>query len=126
MMSLRQMSLRRSLCVLFALADFAITGMRRGGTSSWHATSSGPADDAPTLDADLPGRVIGTPNSRTAYCCGYFELQLWMAASRGDWSRNRDIAPTLENVKGGGWNARTQLSRWASDPNQLVFSGRDG
>lgn len=111
---------------LFGLADFAITGMRQGGRTSWKTTASGPSDDFPTLDADLPGRVIGTAVSPNGYCCGYFELQLWMAAGRTDWSRARDVIPSLENVKGGGWNARTQLSRWVSDQRLLSFTGRDG
>ena len=112
---------------LFGLADQAITGLRQGGRTSWKTTASGPSDDLPTLDADLSGRVIGTASSRNGYCCGYFELQLWAASARGDWARARDQIPSLENITGGnGYNARTQLSRWVTDPQQLVWNGRDG
>jgi len=104
---------------LFGLGDFALTGLRSGGLAQWKATSNGPSDDYNGLGASLPGQISG----RTS---GFFELQLWMAASRGDWSRFRDVVPSLENVKGGGWNTRTQLSRWTSDMRQLSFSGRDG
>ncbi len=106
---------------LFGLGDFAITGMRQGGTSYFKTTSNGPSDDDPSLGAQLSGR-----NSKVGYAGGWFELQLWMAAGRGDWSRFRDIVPSLENVTGGGWNTRTQYSRWTSDKRQLAFSGRDG
>lgn len=110
---------------LFGLADQAFTGMRQGGRSSWSAVASGPSDIAPGSPSDLPGRVIGTASSPNGYCCGYFEIQMWAAAARGDWARARDEIPSLENVQGGGWNARTQLSRWTSIPEQLVWQGRD-
>ena len=106
---------------LFGLGDFAITGMRQGGNSWFKTTSNGPSDDDPSLGADLSGRV-----NRIGGRGGWFELQLWMAASRSDWSRFRDVVPSLENVRGGGWNTRTQFSRWTSDKRQLSFSGRDG
>ncbi len=105
---------------LFGLGDFALTGMRSGGNSYWKTTSNGPSDDNTLYSAGLPGRIISRGIG------GWFELQLWMAASRGDWSRFRDIVPSLENVKGGGWNHRTQLSRWTSDRRELAFTGRDG
>lgn len=112
---------------LFGLADQAYTGLRQGGRTYWKTTHSGPSDDNPAVSpADLSGRVIGTVSSPNGYCCGYFELQLWAAAARGDWARARDNIPSLENVAGGGWNARTQLSRWVTDQDQLVWSGRDG
>ena len=105
---------------MFGLGDFALTGMRSGGNSYWKTTSNGPSDDNTLYSAGLPGRIISRGVG------GWFELQLWMAASRGDWSRFRDIVPSLENVKGGGWNHRTQLSRWTSDRRELAFTGRDG
>ncbi len=105
---------------LFGLGDFALTGMRSGGNSYWKTTSNGPSDDNILYSAGLPGRIISRGVG------GWFELQLWMAASRGDWSRFRDIVPSLENVKGGGWNHRTQFSRWTSDRKELAFTGRDG
>ena len=110
---------------LFGIADFALTGLRQGGRTSWKTTASGPSDDDPALAADLPGRVIGTVSSPNGYCCGYFELQLWAVAGRGDWARARDNIPSLENVLGGGWNSRTQLSRWVTDKRQLAWTGRD-
>ncbi len=110
---------------LWGLADAAVTGMRQGGNSWWHTTNSGPADDNPSVPWNLPGRVIGTNNSPNGYCCGYFELQIWMGAARSDWSKNRDVAPSLENVKGSGWVASTNLARWVPD-NLWAFSGRDG
>jgi hypothetical protein len=82
---------------LFGLGDFALTGMRQGGNSWWKTTSNGPSDDNTLYNADLPGRVSSLGGNG-----GFFELQLWMAASKGDWSRFRDIVPSLENVKGGG------------------------
>ncbi|MDP1890615.1 MAG: hypothetical protein Q8K55_06940 [Gemmatimonadaceae bacterium] len=105
---------------MFGLGDFALTGMRSGGNSYWKTTSNGPSDDNTLYSAGLPGRIISRGIG------GWFELQLWMAASRGDWSRFRDVVPSLENVKGGGWNHRTQLSRWTSDRRELAFTGRDG
>jgi hypothetical protein len=105
---------------LFGLGDFALTGMRSAGNSYWKTTSNGPSDDNTLFSAGLPGRIISRGIG------GWFELQLWMAASRGDWARFRDIVPSLENVKGGGWNQRTQLSRWTSDRRELAFTGRDG
>lgn len=110
---------------LFGIADQAFTGMRQGGRTSWKTTHSGPSDDVPGGPADLSGRVVGTVSSPNGYCCGYFELQLWALAARGDWARARDNIPSLENVTGGGWNARTQLSRWVTDPRQLAWTGRD-
>ncbi|MDQ6886336.1 MAG: hypothetical protein M3068_03480 [Gemmatimonadota bacterium] len=109
---------------LYGLADFAITGMRNVGNSTWFTVSSGPSDTY-NFYSDLTGRVRGTPSSPTGYCCGFFELQLWMTAARTNWLKNRDIAPTLENDRGGGWNARMNYQRWAPD---LYWSmeGRDG
>ncbi|HEY3286874.1 MAG TPA: hypothetical protein VGJ96_07100 [Gemmatimonadaceae bacterium] len=106
---------------MFGLGDFALTGMRSAGNSWWKTTSNGPSDDNTLYSADLPGRVLSLGGNG-----GFFELQLWMAASRGDWAKFRDIVPSLENVKGGGWNHRTQLSRWTSDRRELAFTGRDG
>ena len=77
---------------MFGLGDFALTGMRSGGNSYWKTTSNGPSDDNTLYSAGLPGRIISRGVG------GWFELQLWMAASRGDWSRFRDIVPSLENV----------------------------
>ena len=111
---------------LFGIADFALTGMRQGGRTYWKTTASGPSDDDPSLPADLSGRVIGTTSSPNGYCCGYFELQLWAVAARGDWAKARDNIPSLENVLGGGWNSRTQLTRWVTDKRQLAWAGRDG
>ncbi|MHB8839790.1 MAG: hypothetical protein ACYC7F_12670, partial [Gemmatimonadaceae bacterium] len=105
---------------MFGLGDFALTGMRAGGNSYWKTTSNGPSDDNTLFSAGLPGRIISRGIG------GWFELQIWMAASRGDWSRFRDVVPSLESVKGGGWNHRTQFSRWTSDRRELAFTGRDG
>ncbi|MBA4070655.1 MAG: hypothetical protein C0497_02305 [Gemmatimonas sp.] len=106
---------------LFGLGDFALTGMRSGGDSRWKVTSNGPSDDNTLFSAALPGRLSSLGGNG-----GWFELQLYMAAGRGDWSRFRDIVPSLESVKGGGWNQRTQYSRWTSDRRELAFTGRDG
>ncbi|MEK6612283.1 MAG: hypothetical protein AABZ29_05845 [Gemmatimonadota bacterium] len=106
---------------LFGIGDFAITGMRQGGNSYWKTTASGPSDDDLTFSAGLNGRVTSRGSIG-----GWFELQLWMAASKGDWSRFRELVPSLENVKGGGWNARMQYSRWTSSRTRLAFTGRDG
>ena len=110
---------------LFGLGEFAITGMRSSGRTSWFTTASTPGDTYVIGAWDLPGRVIGTASSPNAYCCGFFELQLWMASSRSDWLRHREIAPSLENVEGGGWNGRGNLQRWAS-PQYWDFQGKDG
>ncbi|MBA4182376.1 MAG: hypothetical protein C0506_17480, partial [Anaerolinea sp.] len=87
----------------------------------WKTTSNGPSDDNTLYSAALPGRLASMGGNG-----GWFELQLYMAAGRGDWSRFRDVVPSLESVKGGGWNQRTQLSRWTSDRRELAFTGRDG
>ncbi len=106
---------------LFGLGDFAITGLRSAGNSYFKVTAMGPSDDDLTFSAGLNGRVPSKGGNG-----GWFEKQLWMAASKGDWSRHREIVPSLENVKGGGWNTRTQFSRWTSSRTRLAFTGRDG
>jgi hypothetical protein len=106
---------------MFGLGDFALTGLRSGGDARWKVTSNGPSDDNTLYSAALPGRLSSMGGNG-----GWFELQLYMAAGRGDWSRFRDVVPSLESVKGGGWNQRTQLSRWTSDKRELAFTGRDG
>ncbi|MBA3557634.1 MAG: hypothetical protein H0W30_03445 [Gemmatimonadaceae bacterium] len=102
---------------LFGLGDFAITGMRTAGASRWFTTSAGPGN---TLGfySDLPGRIVGGGGS-------FFEIQLWMASARSDWLKHSTIVPSLENVKGGGYNVRMNFQRWMPE-NTLAFTGRDG
>lgn len=102
---------------LFGLGDFAITGMRIAGASRWFATSAGPGN---TLGfySDLPGRIVTGGGS-------FFEIQLWMASARSDWLRHSAQVPSLENVKGGGYNVRMNFQRWMPE-NTLAFTGRDG
>ena len=110
---------------LLGLGDFALTGMRGAGNTIWFTTNAGPANTFQFYTGWGPGRVRGTTFSPTGFIGGFFEIQLWMTAGRGDWSRARDNIPSLEKVKGGGYNARTNLQRFAP-PDLWAFQARDG
>ncbi|MEJ7809178.1 MAG: hypothetical protein WKG32_02070 [Gemmatimonadaceae bacterium] len=103
---------------LFGLGDFAATGMRSAGSSYWWTGNTSPtgAVPAPAI-ASLP-----THATKAAFL---FELQLWMASARSDWLRARDVAPSLENALGGGYNVRMNFQRWMPDYS-WAFTGRDG
>ena len=109
---------------LFGLSDFALTSMRAAGNTIWFTTNAGPGNTFGFYTIG-PGRTKGTRISPTGFTGGFFEMQLWMLAARSDWSRARDDIPSLEKVKGGGFNARTNLQRTAP-PELWSFQGRDG
>lgn len=101
---------------LFGDGDFAATGLRSQGVD-WWVSNEGP------VPAKAPGSVGDLPSvPQGAFL---FELQLWMASARSDWLKFRDLVPSLENVKGGGYNARMSFQRWMPDY-AWAYSGKDG
>ena len=64
--------------------------MRSAGDAIWWAGNTSPVGQEPSFGAFLPELI-----SNDAF---FFELQLWMVSARGDWLKQRDLAPTLENV----------------------------
>ena len=101
---------------LFGAGDYAATGVRSGGVDWWTANEGFVPCKAPGCPGDLPSVLEGA---------FLFELQPWVAAARSNWLRNRDIAPSLENAKGGGWSAAMAFQRWTPEL-QWQFSGKDG
>lgn len=85
--------------------DFAGSGMRSAAPDvEYWVTNTGYSDSGKELQGrTLPFYIIGTENRPTTWGPQNFELQFFAAAARGDWLRNRDIAESLHNVKGGGW-----------------------
>lgn len=102
---------------LFGEGDFAATGMRSSGNPDWWTSNEGPTP------AKSPGSVGSLPSiSQGAFL---FELQLWMASAKSDWADAINNIPSLENVRGGGYNVRMSFQRWMPDF-AWAFSGKDG
>lgn len=102
---------------LFGLGDFAVTGMRNAGQVDWWTGNASPVPaSANPSYASLPSHTAGA---------FFFELQYWIASSRGDWLKFRDIAPSLENAQGGGYNVRMNFQRWMPDF-AWAYTGKDG
>jgi hypothetical protein len=101
---------------LFGDGDFAATGLRSQGVD-WWVSNEGP------VPAKAPGAVGDLPSvPQGAFL---FELQLWMASAKSDWANAVNDIPSLENVKGGGYNVRMSFQRWMPDY-AWAFSGKDG
>jgi hypothetical protein len=102
---------------LFGAGDYAATGMRVSGNADWWTANEG----------FVPCKAPGCPASLPSIPQGafLFELQPWITAARSNWLRNRDLAPSLENARGGGWSAAMAFQRWTPEV-QWQFSGKDG
>lgn len=113
---------------LFGAGDFAGTGMRLADPNVYaFSTNTGLMDtgDPSTIRCcTLPMATCGTVAAPSS--CGiyqYFEVQFYEGIARGDWVRNRDLAPTLQNVQGGGWTVIANTGRTGGIP---MFLGDDG
>ncbi|MGD8867132.1 MAG: hypothetical protein PVI01_05870 [Gemmatimonadales bacterium] len=112
---------------LFGVGDFAGTGMRLSDPNL-HAftTNTGfmdTGDYGSIACCTLPMYTGGTLVSPSGRIPQYFEVQFFEAVARGDWVRNRELAPSLQTVQGGGWTFIANLGRMSSIH---MFQGRDG
>lgn len=118
---------QRSPFRLFGAGDFAGTGMRLSDPNLWaFTTNTGLMDtgDFSTIACcTLPMYILGVEAAPSTGLYQYFEVQLFEAAARGDWVRNREIATSLQNVQGGGWTFTANLGRMGSIH---MFQGADG
>jgi hypothetical protein len=112
---------------LFGIGDFAGTGMRLADPNLYaFTTNTGLMDtgDFSTIACcTLPMYTRGTEVSPGGLIPQYFEVQFYEAVARSDWVRNRELAPSLQNVQGGGWTFIANLGRMASIH---MFQGADG
>jgi hypothetical protein len=101
---------------LFGAGDYAASGVRSAGVDWWTANEGFVPCKSPGCPGDLPSVPQGA---------FLFELQPWIASARSNWLRNRDLVPSLENARGGGWAASMAFQRWTPEV-QWQFSGKDG
>jgi hypothetical protein len=112
---------------LFGIGDFAGSGMKLADQNLYaFTTNTGLMDtgDFSTIGCcTLPMYTRGTEVSPSGLIPQYFEVQFYEAVARSDWVRNRELAPSLQNVQGGGWSFIANLGRMASIH---MFQGADG
>lgn len=118
---------RQSGFRLFGLGDFAGTGMRLADPNVYGLTANTGLMDtghpATIRCCTLPMAIRGSESAPSGINYGYFEVQFYEAAARGDWVRNRELAPSLERVQGGGWTMSHNTTRTGGIH---MFEGADG
>ena len=109
--------------------DFAGSGMRsKNANIEYWVTNTGFSDSGRELQGlTLPFYITDTYRANNVSCCWLaqnYELQWYAAAARGDWARNRELAPQLQNVIGGGWTRIVNVQR--TGVMQQLWEGSDG
>lgn len=116
---------RPSYFDLPGLGDFAGASMRLAAPDvGTFTTNTGFSDSGQELlGQTLPFGVLGTARNPAAYSWQNFEIQFVAAAARGDWLRNKEIQPSLQNVRGGGWTVIANVRRLGG---RHQWAGHDG
>lgn len=113
----------RSQFDLGGIGDFAGASARLAAPDvTTFVTNTGPSDSGKELQGQtLPFYVTGDAENLPTW--QNFELQFVAAASRGDWLRNKEVAPSLQNATGGGWATVTNTQRLGG---RHYWQGHDG
>jgi hypothetical protein len=98
---------------LFAIGDFAGSNMKLAEPLvTAFTTNTGLSDSGKELQGNTrPFWTRGTARAPGSWISQNFELQFFASAARGDWLRNKELAPSLENVTGGGWTSIMNTQR---------------